>query len=124
MARPVEKDAADIERLIDEYFDICAESDEFPDEAGMWIYLAILPRERERYSNKPGVQDLLDMAKQRRESWLVRRMAKDNKAATGCMNALKQEKNGGYVDKSAPNTNIEARKLTIKMEGVGKKAFG
>jgi hypothetical protein len=38
-------------------------------------------------------------AKLRRESWLARHMVADNKKANGCMNALKQEENGGYSDR-------------------------
>ena len=124
MARPVEKGAPEIKAGIDEYFALCEERGEFPDEAGMWVHLEILPRDIPRYSAKDGVQVLLDVAKMRRESCASRRMFKEPKVAQGCMNLLKQEKNGGYDDRSNSGTANAERKLTIKMDGVGKGAFG
>ena len=39
--------------------------------------------------------------------------------ATGCMNALKQEKNGGYADKAGAGAE---KRLVIRLEGVGSGA--
>jgi len=61
-------------------------------------------------------RDIFDEAKDRRESWLVRKMAADPKAANGCMNALKQEANGGYMDRAGGSGEIT---LKVKSDGVG-----
>ena len=52
----------------------------------------------------------------RRTSWLSRHMVADNKKTNGCMNALKQEENGGYMDKPADNGE---KVLRIKVDGIG-----
>ena len=43
-------------------------------------------------------------------------MAADPKAANGCMNALKQEANGGYMDRAGGSGEIT---LKVKSDGVG-----
>jgi hypothetical protein len=55
------------------------------------------------------------MAKLRRESWLARHMVADNKKASGCMNALKQMENGGYMDR---NVAQDDKTLRIKVDGI------
>ena len=57
-----------------------------------------------------------------RESWLARKMTSDNKRAIGCLNALKQPDNGGYIDKAV---DTGERTLTINVAGIkgGAKAF-
>ena len=42
-------------------------------------------------------------------------MTSDNKRAQGCMNALKQKDNGGYVDKPV---ETGARTLTVNVVGI------
>lgn len=66
---------------------------------------------------------VFEYAQLRRESWLTRRMVVDNKASNGCMNALKQKKNGGYVDR--PKENKADNTLNIKIDGItgGWKSF-
>lgn len=44
-------------------------------------------------------------------------MTSDNKAAQGCLNALKQPSNGGYIDR--PSNDSGEKKLTINLVGVG-----
>ena len=65
------------------------------------------------------IRKLFAYAQKRRESFLVRRMTKDNKLANGCMNALKQPRNGGYSDK---NKEKGDRKLIIDFRGIGEGA--
>lgn len=88
----------------------------FPDEAGMLNYLDISDEEYEEMKNTPGYDKLVRWARRRRTSWLERAMVTGNKGSSGCMNALKQEKNGGYSEKS-DNTPKE-RKIIVKLEGV------
>lgn len=60
-------------------------------------------------------RNAFEYAKCRRESWLTRKMVSDNKAANGCMNALKQKKNGGYTDRPVESND---KSLTININGV------
>lgn len=88
----------------------------FPDEAGLLNFLDIEDDEyNELRSDKRYARAIL-WAKRRRTSWLERQMVVNNKAAMGCMNALKQEKNGGYSDRGQ-QVNTE-RKLIVKLEGM------
>ena len=98
------------------YFRDCEEVRQvFPDEAGMLNYLDIEDDEYEAMKTEPGYDKLIRWARRRRTSWLERMMVTGGKNSAGCMNALKQEKNGGYAEK--PQENKE-RKLIVKIEGV------
>lgn len=88
---------------------------EFPDEAGLLNFLNISDEEYEELKNNPDYAPIIRWARRRRTSWLERMMVTGKKGAVGCMNALKQEKNGGYADK--PEGPRE-RKIIVKMEGV------
>ena len=115
--------AYDLETLtnkIEEYFQICQEDNIFPDEAGMIIFLDISSKTYERYAKDEELSEPIARARDRRESWLVRRMTGEPKLAQGCLNALKQPKNGGYVDRA---TDSEGKELTINLVGVGAEAF-
>ena len=87
----------------------------FPDEAGMLNYLDIEDDEYEAMKTEPGYDKLIRWARRRRTSWLERAMVTGAKGSQGCMNALKQEKNGGYGDKPV---ETKERKLIVKIEGV------
>jgi uncharacterized protein (UPF0335 family) len=106
---------------VEQYFEDCAEENVFPDFAGMKQALQLRDSDIERLTEEknPRAQDyrdIFDEARDRRESWLVRKMASDPKMANGCMNALKQEKNGGYMDRAGNGGEVT---LKIKTEGVG-----
>ena len=106
--RPLYNDYRDFSTKVDEYFRSCDEQGIFPDEKGMFVYMDIFEDELEPLlssSNKNADKYLrvLKRAQYRRESWLARNMVADAKKASGCMNALKQEQNGGYRDRSAEN---------------------
>ena len=58
-------------------------------------------------------------AEEVRSGWWENKMVTDTKCATGCMNALKKEKNGGYVDRTV--TDNKPKSLNIKLDGVGGK---
>ena len=105
---------------IDEYFKNCNAEDIFPDEAGMIIYLDISHKTYERYGKDEELSEPIARARALRESWLVRRMTGEPKLAQGCLNALKQPKNGGYVDRPM---DTGGKELTINLVGVGADAF-
>lgn len=113
---------------IEEYFEEMDEKGVFPDLAGMRLHLGISQATLNAYSNGEGEEaqayrDVLEAAKDRRESWLARRMVTEPKSANGCMNALKQPANGGYIDK--PMMDTGERKLTINLVNIagGEDAF-
>lgn len=115
------KTPEDLAAKINEYFTYNERRNEFPDYAGMKIYIGLKSEATiKSYCEEPGFAELFEEAKLRRESFLVRRMTRDNKLANGCMNALKQENNGGYTDKPA---DIGDRKLIIELKGVGENAY-
>jgi hypothetical protein len=98
------------------YFRDCEEVRQvFPDEAGMLNYLDIEDEEYEAMKTASGYDKLIRWAKRRRKSWLERQMVTGNKGSAGCMNALKQENNGGYSEKAV---EPKERKLIVKIEGV------
>lgn len=108
---------------INRYFAECEKKGEFPDLAGMCLFLKISKRTLDKYCNPElypetaeDYQDALDEAKDRRESFLVRIMVTDNKRAQGCLNALKQPENGGYTDRPAES---QEKTLKVQILGVG-----
>ena len=117
-----------LQQAIDEYFSEREAANEFPDLAGMRLFLGVTQTTLDRYVKEDAEEyekyrDILDAAKDRRESWLVRRMVTEPKAANGCMSALKQAANGGYIDKPIMDTGEKT--LTINLVGIagGEKAF-
>ena len=113
----------DFREAIENYVYSCEERGEFPDEAGMRLSLGCCKRVVDKLisetENPDGYQvcrDALEWAKDKRESFLVRKMTSDNKAAQGCLNALKQPANGGYIDRPMDSGKVE---LTLKVVGVG-----
>lgn len=60
-----------------------------------------------------------EYAQLHRESYLLERMVSDNKLAQGCLNALKQAENGGYVDRPQDSGEV---KITINVAGCGGEA--
>lgn len=98
------------------YFRDCEETRlVFPDEAGMLNYLDIEDDEYEEMKKTPGYDKLIRWARRRRTSWLERALVSGGKNSAGCMNALKQEKNGGYSEKPEPKKD---RQIIVKIEGV------
>lgn len=94
---------------VEKYFNECLECDVFPDLAGMRVALRMSESEMEEASEREEIRQIFEVAKDRRESYLVRAMTADNKRTSGCMNALKQKENGGYAEKNdgtIPTLNI------------------
>lgn len=127
----------DLRELIDDYFKECRGKDpddpgSFPDEAGMINYIQdrCSPNEdvdaffhncvHESVVGDDAVlfRRILERARRTRRSWLERTMVSSPKLATGCMNALKQEQNGGYIDRAKTDNDI---KIQIMDEGLGIK---
>lgn len=113
--------ADELRAKVSEYFEINVRRNEFPDYAGMKIYIGLKSESTiKEYCKDADFADVFEEAKLRRESFLVRRMTRDNKLAQGCLNALKQESNGGYTDRPVENTE---RKLVIELKGIGENAY-
>jgi hypothetical protein len=106
-----------LKKAVDNYFARCAESGVFPDYAGMCLDMGKTKKEMQALGDSgEEYQNVLDYAKDKRESYLARLMASDNKRAMGCMNNLKQPINGGYVDRPVENSTPE---IKINVVGVG-----
>lgn len=100
------------------YFHDCEEvKNVFPDESGMLNLLEISDSEYEALKRTRDYGKIIMWARRKRTSWLERHMVENGRAANGCMNALKQEKNGGYADRSATPVK-EDRKLIVKLVGI------
>lgn len=106
----------EFEKKVKFYFKDCEELRKvFPDEAGLLNFLDIEDEEYEALKEADGYKRILRWARRRRTSWLERQMVVNNRAANGCMNALKQEHNGGYSDRPVER---KERKLIVKLEGL------
>lgn len=104
----------EFEKKVKYYFHDCEDTRQvFPDEAGMLNFLDIEDEEYEELKQTEGYDKIIRWAKRRRTSWLERQMVVNNRAANGCMNALKQEKNGGYSDRPVERKD---RKLIVKLD--------
>ena len=116
----------EVKHQIDLYFAECAEKDVFPDEAGMRLFLKLSKRTIQRMVDDEDTiytpaehmeyQRIFDEAKDKRQSYLERRMVAEPKLAQGCMNSLKQPANGGFKDRYEADIDT---KLTINVVGVG-----
>jgi hypothetical protein len=125
----------DMRAAIIQYFDECSKAKILPDYPGMVIFLKFRSKQAlekyadpERYMKEcngdeeaarkkaDAYAEVLEEAQLRRESYLARVMASDNKRAQGCLNLLKQKENGGYTDKQ-PESNEKT--LNIRVVGVG-----
>lgn len=120
--RPEWRDYKKFRLAVDKYFEDCAQDPNvLPDYAGMLLALQI-DKEDAKVMQTPEWPDyeefqrIFSIAQLRRESWIARRMAVDNKAANGCFNLLKQEENGGYSDRGALRT--QEKKVAVKIEGI------
>lgn len=112
--------ARELRKGIDEYFDERTARGRFPTEAGMLLALGL---SEERYAALR--RELIfarefERARLARMDWLENQMVTEGGKASGCMNALKQEKNGGYADRAAAGSREQ--KLVIELKGVGSGA--
>jgi len=121
----------DYRKAVKAYHTLCEQERDgegiFPDLAGLRLYLGKSKGELKLLMDGDGdfamgLRDVFDEAQDMRESWLARKMCSDNRRAIGCMNALKQQENGGYTDKPVDSSE---KTLTINVSGIkgGAKAF-
>lgn len=86
----------------------------------MLLHLDISEEQYRKKWEDKGYRKVLERARLRRMDWLENQMVVESRVSSGCMNALKQEKNGGYVDRASLDNKSKC--LTIKLAGVGKAA--
>ena len=120
MGRSKTQRAAELRRGIEEYFSRCEGLERFPTEAGMLLALGLGEEEYEKLRGERLYAREFERARLARMDWLENRMVTESGRAAGCMNALKQEKNGGYADKAGPASREQ--KLVICLAGVGSGA--
>ena len=121
MGRSKTQRAAEMRGEIDRYFAQRRAEGRFPTEAGMLLALELSEEEYKKLSEARLFKKEFDRARLARNDWLENQMVTESGRASGCMNALKQEKNGGYADKT-PATREQ--KLVIELRGVGSGAAG
>lgn len=119
----------DLEAAINAYFQDCEEKDVFPDSAGMRVFLNLsqerldqLCKQEYNPDNYKKYQAINARARDRRESWLARTATSTPKLAQGCMMALKQAANGGWVDKTeqAGGAAVNITIVGQSLESIGK----
>lgn len=118
--RPKQETPASLENRVLEYFEHCESLGRFPTESGMLLHLGLYGEKAQAALSNAKYAEVWERAKLRRQDWLENKMVTDGRCANGCMNALKQEKNGGYADRTMPEN--KPRQLKIVMDGVGKNA--
>lgn len=119
MGRSKTQRAAEMRGEIDRYFAQRRAEGRFPTEAGMLLALDLSEEEYKKLSEERVFKKEFDRARLARNDWLENQMVTESGRASGCMNALKQEKNGGYADKGA---GPREQKLVICLSGVGSGA--
>ena len=119
MGRSKTQRAAEMRGEIDRYFAQRRAEGRFPTEAGMLLELGLSEEKYAAYLADARYRPELERARLRRMDWLENQMVTESGRATGCMNALKQEKNGGYADKAGAGAE---KRLVIRLEGVGSGA--
>ena len=119
MGRSKTQRAAEMRGEIDRYFAQRRAEGRFPTEAGMLLALDLSEEEYKKLSEARLFKKEFDRVRLARNDWLENQMVTESGRASGCMNALKQEKNGGYADKGA---GPREQKLVICLSGVGSGA--
>ena len=120
MSKTKTQRAAEMREKIDLYFVHRREEKRFPTEAGMLLALDLSEEEYKKLSGERMFRREFERARLARMDWLENQMVTESGRATGCMNALKQEKNGGYADKAGQVRGEQ--KLIICLSGVGSRA--
>jgi len=110
-----------LRKSIQQYFEDCERDNICPDEAGMMLTLDIVGDEIEKLvgDDNPeaeGYRRAFKQAELLRESWMVRHAAENPRASSAMAMMLKQDKNGGYIDKAKSEKGTT---IKIKTEGLG-----
>ena len=119
MAKTRTQRAAEMRGAIEAYFETRRAEGRFPTEAGMLLQLDLGEDEYRKLGEDRIFRREFERARLARMDWLENQMVTESGRATGCMNALKQEKNGGYADKALAQRE---QKLVICLAGVGSGA--
>ena len=114
--------AHELRERIEAYFRRREEENRFPTEAGLLLSLDLSEEQYEKLLGDRLFRREFDRARLARMDRLENHMVTESGRATGCMNALKQEKNGGYLDRSGQSGREQ--KLVICLTGVGDGAAG
>ena len=112
--------ARELRKGIDDYFDERTARGRFPTEAGMLLALGLSEERYAALRRERIFAREFERARLARMDWLENQMVTEGGKASGCMNALKQEKNGGYADRAAAGSREQ--KLVIELKGVGSGA--
>ena len=112
--------ARELRKGIDEYFDERTARGRCPTEAGMLLALGLSEERYAALRRERIFAREFERARLARMDWLENQMVTEGGKASGCMNALKQEKNGGYADRAAAGSREQ--KLVIELKGVGSGA--
>ena len=112
--------ARELRKGIDEYFEERTARGRFPTEAGMLLALGLSEERYAALRRERIFAREFERARLARMDWLENQMVTEGGKASGCMNALKQEKNGGYADRAAAGSREQ--KLVIELKGVGSGA--
>lgn len=112
--------ARELRKGIDEYFDERTARGRFPTEAGMLLALGLSEERYAALRRERIFAREFERARLARMDWLENQMVTEGGKASGCMNALKQEKNGGYADRASAGSREQ--KLVIELKGVGSGA--
>ena len=112
--------ARELRKGIDEYFDERTARGRFPTEAGMLLALGLSEERYAALRRERIFAREFERARLARMDWLENQMVTEGGKASGYMNALKQEKNGGYADRAAAGSREQ--KLVIELKGVGSGA--
>ena len=112
--------ARELRKGIDEYFDERTARGRFPTEAGMLLALGLSEERYAALRRERIFAREFERARLARMDGLENQMVTEGGKASGCMNALKQEKNGGYADRAAAGSREQ--KLVIELKGVGSGA--
>lgn len=112
--------ARELRKGIDEYFDERTARGRFPTEAGMLLALGLSEERYAALRRERIFAREFERARLARMDWLENQMVTEGGKASGCMNALKQEKNGGYADRAVAGSREQ--KLVIELKGVGSGA--
>lgn len=108
-----------LEAGIEAYFTECEANGIFPDYAGMKLHLGVSEERLDKLCKDPRrgkkYAELLRRAKDRRESWLVRKLPEKG-SSRGCLSLLSRDENGGYTQLCEGTQGI---RLTIDLEALG-----
>ena len=104
-------------QAVESYLNDCKDQGVWPDEANMMLSIGILSRSTlDRYEHDEKdtrYKDALVRARAEREGWLSRHIVTDPKVTQGILFALKQPRNGGWIDRQQVEASGQMG-LTIK----------